>query len=171
MSVVAVKITKTGYEMAADTQTTWYDTKMKTIKLFSAASGVDIGGAGETRGNQLMSLYAETHAPERSDELGILDWYVGFGKYTKDKTGIDFSPEANHFILGYKGNVWVIMDGYFVKRVTDNAAIGSGMFQAATAMHLGHSAEKAAEIACKLTVYCSGPLTVIKRKFNKEVTK
>ncbi len=50
------------------------------------------------------------------------------------------------------------IESFFVQEITDFAAIGAGRDFALAALHLGHDARKAVEVACKLSVYCEVPV-------------
>ena len=64
--------------------------------------------------------------------------------------------EGRVFLRSFDSSDMTFWDG----EVLSNRAIGSGMMQAFTAMHMNKSAKQAVEIACELDVYSGGSVRV-----------
>jgi ATP-dependent protease HslVU (ClpYQ) peptidase subunit len=161
MSVVACKITDTGYEIAADSITVRGITQTKNqtdhVKLYET-NGMVIGGVGSAEENSLMRLFAETHRPSGADEYSILDFLSEFVEWKKKKTDNNNSFR-NSFMIGFQGCVFTA-EQWHVHKVNTYMAIGAGMSYALAALYLGHSAEKAVETAIELSTQCEAPILV-----------
>lgn len=68
-----------------------------------------------------------------------------------------FTMDDNDFIVLWKRKAFWL-SGTFVKEIKKYQAIGAGMDFALAALHLGHSAKEACEIACELSVFCEKPV-------------
>ncbi len=164
MSVVACKITKDGYEIAADsisvrgfTQTKNNTNRSKLIEV----NNMVIGSVGAAEESSLLRIFAKTHQPAAATEEGILELWSEFSDWKKkrtDKNGIE-----NAYFLGFDGVVFYIHH-WLITSVTTYQAIGAGMDFALAALHLGHSAEEAIETAIELSIFCEAPVQVIKKK-------
>lgn len=164
MSVVACKITKEGYEIAADsisvrgyTQTKNNTNRSKLIEV----NNMVIGSVGSAEESSLLQIFAKTHQPAAATEEGILEFWSEFSDWKKkriDKNGID-----NVYFLGLNGVVFYI-NRWLIASVTTYQAIGAGRDFALAALHLGHSAEEAIETAIELSIFCEAPIQVIAKK-------
>jgi hypothetical protein len=65
----------------------------------------------------------------------------------------------NHYILVFEGKVF-LMEGFYVKEVTDYTAIGAGMDFALAALYLGNSVKESIKAACHLSVLCEEPINI-----------
>ena len=54
-----------------------------------------------------------------------------------------------------------MMEGFFIKEVTDYTSIGAGMDFALSALYLGNSVKDSIKAACHLSVYCEEPINII----------
>jgi ATP-dependent protease HslVU (ClpYQ) peptidase subunit len=66
----------------------------------------------------------------------------------------------NQYVIILEGKAFV-MEGFFIKEVTDYTAIGAGMDFALSALYLGNSVEESIKAACHLSVYCEEPINII----------
>ncbi len=172
MSVVACKITDSGYEIAADSITVRGITQTKNqtdhVKLYET-NGMVIGGVGSAEENSLMRLFAETHRPSGADEYSILDFLSEFVEWKKKKTDNN-STFRNSFMIGFQGCVFTA-EQWHVHKINTYMAIGAGMSYALAALYLGHSAEKAVETAIELSTQCEAPILVIDKINEKKPVK
>lgn len=169
MSVVACRITESGYEIAADSITVrgMLQTKGQTtelVKLFEANEMV-IGSVGFAEEVSLMRLFAETHRPSRADEYSMLEFLSEFSEWKKKKT--DSAALKNSYLIGFQGSVFYA-EQWHVSKVKNYMAIGAGMSFALAALHLGHSAEEAVETAIELSTVCEKPIIVIKKSIKEK---
>jgi ATP-dependent protease HslVU (ClpYQ) peptidase subunit len=166
MSVVACKITKEGYEFAADSITTWGITQTKgqtsdKAKLIEI-NGIIVGSVGRAEENSLFQLFLKTHTPAASTESAMLDFISEFSDWKYKK--VNNASIDNAYIIGFENNVFQIT-GWYIQKITSYTAIGAGMDYALTALHLGHNAEEAVGVAIELCVYCENPIINIKKNF------
>ena len=164
MSVVACRILKDGFEMSADSQTTYGMTqldndKQKLSKLFEVKDIV-CGGVGISQDNALMQLFLGTHGISTPDERGILELMGEFLDWKKEKT--DDSTINNQYLIGYKGKVFLV-SGWLISEVTKYTAIGTGMDYALAALYFGAPTAKAVEVATELNIYCEKPIVTIRK--------
>jgi ATP-dependent protease HslVU (ClpYQ) peptidase subunit len=54
-----------------------------------------------------------------------------------------------------------MMEGFFIKEVTEYTSIGAGMDFALSALYLGKSVKDSIKAACHLSVYCEEPINII----------
>ena len=172
MSVVACRITESGYEIAADSITVRGITQTKSqtdhVKLYET-NEIVIGGVGSAEENSLMRLYAETHRPSAADEYSLLEFISEFVEWKKRKTDNN-NTFRNAFIIGYQGSVFTV-EHWHVHKVNSYMAIGAGMSYALAALYLGHTAEKAVETAIELSTQCEAPIITIKKEEKKTTPK
>ena len=169
MSVVACKVTKNGYEVAADSITTRGYTQSKGqnvnhSKLFEVNEMV-IGGVGLAQESSLLRLFAQQTRPKRADEDGILEFLSEFADWKDKKTkkgGIQ-----NSYILGFDGKAFAISQ-WFVAEVLTYQAIGAGQDFALAALYLGKSVSEAVETAIELSIYCESPVQLISKETKKK---
>lgn len=163
MSIVACRVTDNGYEIAADSITVrgYTQTKGQTMnlaKLFEV-NGIVFGCVGFVEESSLMKIFAGTHKPAAATESALLEFLSEFSDWKNNKTG---TPGIeNSYLIGYQGQVFIV-DGWMVGKVTSYEAIGAGMDFALTALHLGQSAEEAVTVAIELSVFCEGPVQVVR---------
>lgn len=161
MSVVAIKVTPTGIEIAADSiAVRWITQQTKFVKLIQG-DAVTIGGAGSAREIELMRLYAGNHKPAAATVEGILDFFGEFEGYCRDRIKNDLYKVENLWLLAFGGKAFHF-ESWGVYEVMDYEAIGAGMDYALTALHLGKTAVEAVEVACDLSIYCERPVVAYK---------
>lgn len=163
MSVVACKVTKEGYEIAADSITVrgYTQTKNNTgrSKLFEVNNMV-IGSVGYAEESSLLHIFAKTHQPAAATEEGILEFWGEFAEWKKKRT--DRGEISNSYFIGIKGIVFSVHE-WLIETILSYEAIGAGMDFALAALHLGHTPEAAVETAIELSVFCEAPIQVIKK--------
>ncbi|MBT3413458.1 MAG: hypothetical protein HN736_18910 [Anaerolineae bacterium] len=164
MSIVACKILKDGYEIAADsisvrgsTQTKNNTNRSKLVEV----NNMVIGSVGLAEESSLLQIFAKTHQPAAATEEGILEFWSEFSGWKKKRT--DKSNIENSYFIGLDGVVFYV-NHWLITSVKSYEAIGAGMDFALAALHLGHSAEDAIETAIELSIYCEAPVQVIKKK-------
>ena len=166
MSVIACRVTKKGYEIAADSITVrgWTQSKGKNTnhsKLIKV-NGMYLGSVGSAEEASLFQLYLSTRKPALETEAAILELLSDFSRW-KDEN-VRNTDIRNSYILGLDTSVFAI-EGWLVEKIITFEAIGAGMDFALAALHLGHSSKKAVETAIELSIVCENPVQVIKRRF------
>ena len=158
MSVVAVRVYDDKIEMSADSiivcgsrQELFYGNHTKLNQI----NGMIIGTSGSCEEGGLMWMYAQNHRPIAATERDVLEFFVEFVNWKKDKSSS--SVLNNHYLLAFDGKVFHIQN-YMVLEVDKYAAIGAGSDYALAALYLGSSAEKAAKVACDLSCYVAEPI-------------
>lgn len=158
MSVVAVKVYDNKIEMSADSiivcgdrQELHYGNHTKLNEI----NDMIIGTSGTCEESGLMWIYAQNHRPLAATERDILEFFVEFVNWKREKSSS--SILNNHYLLAYQGKVFHIQN-YMVLEVDKYAAIGAGADYALAALYLGESAEKSAKVACNLSCYVAEPI-------------
>ncbi|WP_107357265.1 hypothetical protein [Rhodopseudomonas palustris] len=162
MSVVAVKKTGRGvFEIAADSiRISGWQTqeKDKNAKLYDLGDVV-FGTAGTCSVAGIFREFVENHKPKTNNEYGWTNLFAEFAKYMKEISS-DLKQE-NAFLIVYRKRCWLV-SGFYVREIKDFYAVGAGADFALAALHLGHGARRAVEIACDLSVYCERPVNHMK---------
>ncbi len=161
MSVVAVKRTGFGFEIAADDIAVcgWTCVNKADDKTFSKIrkiNNVIIGGCGYSSAISLLFMYATTHLIKTNNEDGVFEWFCGFLDWAKEKTGALPSNE-NSFLIAFHGRAYFFND-YLCNEIFDSFAIGAGRDFALAALKLGHDAGDAVGVACQLSAFCCEPI-------------
>jgi len=150
MSVIAIKRTKSGFDIVSDSITTVGNTKLSESHK---TNGMIIGGCGSSDVG-LMRIYARRHKPSSATSEGILDYISEYCEWKQKKTN-EYNMDAQ-FIICFEGKAFSVYDNFDIQEIEDYYAIG-WMEHALAAMYLGHSALEAVEVAIQLSVYCYGP--------------
>lgn len=158
MSVVAVKVYDNRIEMAADSiivcgsrQETYYGKHAKLKEI----NDMIIGTSGSCEEESLMWLYAQNHRPAAPTEKDVLEFFVEFINWKRDKS-MESGP-CNPYLLAYKGKVFHIQN-YLVLEVDKFAAIGAGADYALAALYLDKDPDDAVKVACELSCYVTEPI-------------
>ena len=164
MTVIVCKINKDGYEIASDSITIrdWTQSKSNNTtfsKLFEINNLV-IGSTGTMMEVSLFKLFCITHRPSTANETAILEFLSEFSEWKNKKIGE--KGIENSYFLGIDGSVFGIEE-WLVEEIITYSAIGAGMDFALSALYLGHSVDKAVQTAIELSIYCEGPIQVIKK--------
>ena len=159
MSVVAVKVTKNKITIGADSilVSGWTQEKDKLAKL-NKANGMIIGDVGDAEEGALFLLFCKTRKPRESSVDALVEFMSEFQDWMNNKTGE--SKLSNQYILIIEKKAFMI-EGFFIKEVTDYTAIGAGMDFALSALYLGNSVKESIKAACHLSVYCEEPINII----------
>lgn len=158
MSAVAVKVYDNRIEMAADSiivcgsrQETYYGKHAKIKEI----NDMIIGTSGSCEEESLMWLYAQNHRPAAPTEKDVLEFFVEFIDWKRNKS-MEPGP-CNHYLLAYKGKVFHIQN-YLVLEVDKFAAIGAGADYALAALYLDRDPDEAVKVACELSCYVTEPI-------------
>ena len=159
MSVVAVKMTKNKITIGADSilVSGWTQEKDKLAKL-NKANGIIIGDVGDAQEGALFLLFCKTRKPREASVDAIVEFMSEFQDWMNNKTGE--SKLSNQYILIIEKKAFMI-EGFFIKEVTDYTAIGAGADFALSALYLGNSVKDSIKAACHLSVYCEEPINII----------
>jgi len=159
MSVVAVRVTKKKITIGADSilVSGWTQEKDKLAKL-NKANGMIIGDVGDAEEGALFLLFCKTRKPREASVDAIVEFMSEFQDWMNNKTGE--SKLSNQYILIIEKKAFMI-EGFFIKEVTDYTAIGAGMDFALSALYLGKSVKDSIKAACHLSVYCEEPINII----------
>ena len=159
MSVVAVKVTKNKITIGADSilVSGWTQEKDKLAKL-NKANGIIIGDVGDAEEGALFLLFCKTRKPREASVDALVEFMSEFQDWMNNKTGE--SKLSNQYILIIEKKAFMI-EGFFIKEVTDYTAIGAGMDFALSALYLGNSVKESIKAACHLSVYCEEPINII----------
>ena len=133
MSVVAVKVTKNKITIGADSilVSGWTQEKDKLAKL-NKVNGMVIGDVGDAQEGALFLLYCKTRKPREASVDAIVEFMSEFQDWMNNKTGE--SKLSNQYILIIEKKAFMI-EGFFIKEVTDYTAIGAGMDFALSALY------------------------------------
>lgn len=159
MSVVAVKVTDKKITIGADSilVSGWTQEKDKLAKL-NETNGMVIGDVGDAQEGALFLMYCKTRKPREASSDAIVEFMSDFQDWLKNK--IDEVKLGNQYILVFEKKAFMI-EGFFVKEVTDYTAIGAGMDYALSALYLGNSVKDSIKAACHLSIYCEEPINII----------
>ena len=163
MSVVAVKIKKDKIVIGADSilVSGWTQEKDKLAKL-NEVNGMVIGDVGDAQEGGLFLVYCKTRKPREASVDALVEFMSEFQDWMNNKIGE--TKLTNQYVIVLDGKAFM-MEGFFIKEVTDYTAIGAGMDFALSALYLGNSVKEAIKASCHLSVYCEEPINII------EITK
>ena len=162
MSVVAVKVEKDKITIGADSilVSGWTQEKDKLAKL-NKVNDMIIGDVGDAQEGALFLMYCKTRKPREASVEALVEFMSEFQDWMNNKIGE--SKLDNQYVIVFDGKAFV-MEGFFIKEVTDYTAIGAGMDFALSALYLGNSVEESIKAACHLSVYCEEPVNIIEIK-------
>lgn len=160
MSVVAVKVKKDKIIIGADSilVSGWTQEKDKLAKL-NEVNGMVIGDVGDAQEGALFLIFCKTRQPRECSVEALMEFMSDFQDWMDKKIGE--SSLTNKYIIVFGGKAFVV-EGFFIKEVTDYTAIGVGMDFALSALYLGNSVKESIRAACHLSVYCEEPINIIK---------
>lgn len=163
MSVVAVRVEKSGITIGADSiRISGWGTqeKDKLAKLFQISEEMVLGAVGSCSTSSLFRDFIENHLPKTNTEYGWTSLMKDFADHLSEmKSGPKF--EDSGFVVVYKCKAF-FLGGYFVREIKDYYALGAGMDYALTALYLGADVSKAIKAACHLSIFCEEPINVIR---------
>jgi len=159
MSVVAVKITKNKIIVGADSilVSGWTQEKDKLAKL-NKVNDMIIGDVGDAQEGGLFLLYCKTRKPKDASVDSLMEFISEFQTWMTSKT--TETKLHNQYIIVLDGKAFM-MEGFFIKEITDYTAIGAGMDFALSALYLGNSVKESIKAACHLSVFCEEPINII----------
>ncbi|NJM98480.1 MAG: hypothetical protein HC800_16115 [Phormidesmis sp. RL_2_1] len=134
------------------------DADMVHSKLFQHNSMI-IGTTGYCYEGTLMELFSRNHKPVDAARLSIIDFLIEFREWVSKKDS-GYKP-SNGFLIAFESKIFCVYGGLEVYEVPQFEAIGAGKDFAKTALYLGHTPREAVEVACKLSLHCSEPISEI----------
>lgn len=172
MTVVAARRLKDGVvEISADDQTTFghhkfdVSTGVGDSKVFDV-NGILAGCAGDASEANLFKLFCNNHKPKTAGVDSIIEFMYEFRDWVAKKTGDEKYELCNSCILVYEGRIFEVYSGDACEK-KDFWAIGSGMFLALAALHLGKSTKEAVDVAKIYDLYCGGETITLQSKRKK----
>lgn len=162
MSVVAVRVEKNKITIGADSILVNGHTQEKDrgAKLFYNEWLV-CGDVGEAQEGALFQIFSKTRKPREASVEAMTEYLFDFYSWKREKT--DSDSLENSYIIVFNKKAFLI-EGFYVKEVTDYAAIGAGMDFALAALYLGSSVEDAIKTACHLSILCEEPTNILEIK-------
>ncbi|MEM7064409.1 MAG: hypothetical protein AAF572_14740 [Cyanobacteria bacterium P01_B01_bin.77] len=163
MTVIAARKTKDAITFASDSiLVAGYlkatDKEVIYNKLFQQNEMV-IGSTGTGYEGTMMELFSRNHRPVDGSRLSVIDFFVEFREWI-NKRDTGHSPE-NDYLIAYDKKLFRTYGGLDIYEVPEFEAVGAGEDFAKAALHLGHTPREAVEVACKLSIYCSEPISEI----------
>ena len=145
MSVVAVKVKKNKIVIGADSilVSGWTQEKDKLAKL-NEVNGMVIGDVGDAQEGALFLMYCKTRKPREASVEALVEFMSEFQDWMVKK--VDVTKLGNQYVIVLDGKAFM-MEGFFIKEVTDYTAIGAGMDFALSALYLGNSVEDSIKAA------------------------
>ena len=162
MSVVAVKVTKEKIVIGADSilVSGWTQEKDKLAKL-NKVNDMIIGDVGDAQEGALFLMYCKTRKPREASVEALVEFMSEFQDWMVKK--VDVTKLGNQYVIVLDGKAFM-MEGFFIKEVTDYTAIGAGMDYSLAALYLGNSVKESIKAACHLSIYCEEPINIIEIK-------
>ena len=162
MSVVAVKVEKDKITIGADSilVSGYTQEKDKMAKLFQNEWMV-VGDVGEAQEGALFQIFSKTRKPREASVEAMTEYLFDFFSWKREKTDAD--KLENSYVIIFNKKAFLI-EGFYVKEITDYAAIGAGMDFALAALYLGSSVQDAIKTACHLSILCEEPVNIIEIK-------
>ena len=162
MSVVAVKVEKDKITIGADSilVSGWTQEKDKLAKL-NEVNGMVVGDVGDAQEGALFLMYCKTRKPSEASVGALVEFMSEFQDWMTKKVG-DVKLN-NQYVIILDGKAFM-MEGFFIKEVTDYTAIGAGMDYSLAALYLGNSVKESIKAACHLSIYCEEPINIVEVK-------
>jgi ATP-dependent protease HslVU (ClpYQ) peptidase subunit len=159
MSVVAVKVTKNKITIGADSILVYGNTqeKDKFAKL-NEVNGMIIGDVGDAQEGALFLIFCKTRKPREASVEALVEFMSDFQDWLGKK--IDNTTLENQYVIVLEKKAFML-EGFFIKEITDYTAIGAGMDYALAALYLGNSVKESIKAACHLSIYCEEPINII----------
>lgn len=168
MSVVAVRVTETGYTMCADSIMVYGWTQRKGDDIAKPkiveVNGVVLGSVGLCSESVLLSVFLKTHKPESSIG-GIAEMMAEFSVWKKSRTDRVVADDCVYF-FGLEDKVYKFSN-WCIREVPTYDAIGAGQDFALAVMAAGGTPKKGVEMAIELSPFCEAPVYTIKKRFKK----
>ncbi len=159
MSVVAVRVKKNKIVIGADSiiVSGWTQEKDKLAKL-NEVNVMVIGDVGDAQEGALFLVFCKTRKPREASVDALVEFMSEFQDWLNNKIGD--SKLENQYIIVLEGKAFML-EGFFIKEVTDYTAIGAGMDFSLSALYLGNNVKESIKAACHLSVYCEEPVNII----------
>lgn len=158
MSIIAIRRTDTGFEIASDSIGVWGNTQVKDAeKLWQISGDLIFGSVGQSSLGTVMKDFISVNDLPENAERGWLRFALQLHLVARK---YDLKSEDNSFIIVYKSEAWML-NGLHVARINKYEAVGAGRDYALAALHLGFSALEACEVACDLCTQCERPIKVL----------
>jgi ATP-dependent protease HslVU (ClpYQ) peptidase subunit len=162
MSVVAVKVEKDKITIGADSilVSGWTQEKDKLAKL-NKVNDMIIGDVGSAQEGALFLMYCKTRKPREASVEALVEFMSEFQDWMAKK--VDITKLDNQYVIILDRKAFM-MEGFFIKEVTDYTAIGAGMDYSLAALYLGNSVKESIKAACHLSIYCEEPINIMEIK-------
>ena len=162
MSVVAVKVEKDKITIGADSilVSGWTQEKDKLAKL-NKVNDMIIGDVGDAQEGALFLMYCKTRKPREASVEALVEFMSEFQDWMAKK--VDVTKLENQYVIVLDKKAFM-MEGFFIKEVTDYTAIGAGMDYSLAALYLGNSVKESIKAACHLSIYCEEPINIMEIK-------
>ncbi len=162
MSVVAVKVEKDKITIGADSilVSGWTQEKDKLAKL-NKVNDMIIGDVGDAQEGALFLMYCKTRKPREASVEALVEFMSEFQDWMAKK--VDITKLENQYVIVLDNKAFM-MEGFFIKEVTDYTAIGAGMDYSLAALYLGNSVKESIKAACHLSIYCEEPINIMEIK-------
>jgi ATP-dependent protease HslVU (ClpYQ) peptidase subunit len=159
MSVVAVKVTKNKITIGADSILVFgYTQEKDKLAKLNEVNGMIIGDVGDAQEGALFMMYCKTRKPREASVEALVEFMSEFQDWLGKK--IDQTTLDNQYIIIFDKKAFM-MEGFFIKEITDYTAIGAGMDYALSALYLGNSVRDSIKAACHLSIYCEEPINIM----------
>jgi len=106
-------------------------------------------------------MYCKTRKPREASVEALVEFMSEFQDWMVKK--VDITKLGNQYIIILGGKAFM-MEGFFIKEVTDYTAIGAGMDYSLAALYLGNSVKESIKAACHLSIYCEEPINIMEIK-------
>ena len=162
MSVVAVKVEKDKITIGADSilVSGWTQEKDKLAKL-NKVNDMIIGDVGSAQEGALFLMYCKTRKPREASVEALVEFMSEFQDWMAKK--VDITKLDNQYVIILDRKAFM-MEGFFIKEVTDYTAIGAGTDYSLAALYLGNSVKESIKAACHLSIYCEEPINIMEIK-------
>ena len=161
MSVVAVRVKENKIVIGADSIIVHHGVTQEKDKLakLNTVNGMVIGDVGDAQEGALFLLFCKTRKPREASVDALVEFMSEFQDWMSKK--IDVTDLNNEYVIVFDGKAFV-MEGFYIKEITDFTAIGAGMDFSLAALYMGSSVKDSIKTACHLSVYCEEPVNIIK---------
>jgi ATP-dependent protease HslVU (ClpYQ) peptidase subunit len=117
-----------------------------------------IGDVGDAQEGALFLIFCKTRKPREASVEALVEFMSDFQDWLGKK--IDNTTLENQYIIVLEKKAFML-EGFFIKEITDYTAIGAGMDYALAALYLGNSVKESIKAACHLSIYCEEPINII----------
>jgi len=162
MTVIAARKTDKGVEISWDSFCGDTYRKGKVDRLSNLDKKIDGNNfkaliCGSASSGSLLKFFSKHNGIESATEMDILGYLIRFKEWCREKLP---APDLNmDMIIIMDGKIFEVdADQLVVFENTEFISMGAGQQYAATALHLGHTAEDACKIACQLSNHCLEPV-------------